>query len=538
MGKRQHQSDKMYVTSKEWNEFYGGHKKTKQNSEFRRLPYDCCSISLQPVETPYCSRKGHMFEQASIMPWLLRYKTNPITGKKMKLADLVKLHLHKNDAGKYHCPVLFKTFNENSHIVAVATTGHVYSYEAVRELNIKTKNWKDLITDAKFTRDDLITVQDPTSLEKFNMQKFHHLKHNKKLPDEDLRDRKDPKYHLKSVNAETSQTLSELYSGYKGDEMLRGINEKAGASKNGTTKVDKYNTSNRSTGVVAASFTSTAATPQTRSEVLARDSDEVRYAYVKTKAYARLRTNMGDVNLELHADIAPKACENFIGLCKKGYYDNTSFHRLIKNFIIQGGDPTATGTGGESLWGGTFADELAWNLSHSERGVLSMANSGADTNKSQFFITFRSCPHLDRKHTIFGKVVGGMATLSEFEKVAVDKKTQRPNQRVYIREATVFVDPFVEADEKLAEMRRQDAEDEKNSALEGERKKREEKKMTVYRQGVGQFVKLAPKQGGDADVAATAASAAASSGSSSMMVREPVVKQQKKKKNFSDFSGW
>jgi len=185
------------------------------------------------------------------------------------------------------------------------------------------------------------------------------------------------------------------------------LRDVAGSSKSVHVKVDKYNKTNHTTGMVAASFTSTVQTPRTKSEVAARDNDEVRYSYVKKKGYVSLTTNMGKLNLELHCDIVPKTCENFIGLCKKDYYKGTKFHRLIKNFMVQGGDPTGTGTGGESLWGGTFKDEFAFNLGHGERGVLSMANSGTDTNKSQFFITFRSCPHLNRKHTVFGKVAAG-----------------------------------------------------------------------------------------------------------------------------------
>ncbi|GBO31436.1 Peptidyl-prolyl cis-trans isomerase-like 2, partial [Araneus ventricosus] len=119
--------------------------------------------------------------------------------------------------------------------------------------------------------------------------------------------------------------------------------------------------------------------------------------------------------------MTPKTCENFIKLSKSGYYENTIFHRSIKNFMIQGGDPTGTGSGGESAWKKLFKDEFKPNLSHQGRGILSMANSGPNTNKSQFFITFRSCQHLDKKHSIFGRVVGGLDTLSKMEKIETDK---------------------------------------------------------------------------------------------------------------------
>ena len=482
MGKRQHQSDKMYITGKEWAAYYGGHKKTVSNSDFRRLPFFCCSISLQPVENPMATKEGHVFDLLNIVPWLKKYGTNPITGKKIDAKSLIKIIFHKNADGKYHCPVLFKVFNENSHIVAIANTGNVFSYDAVEQLNIKAKNWKELLTDKPFSRNDIITIQDPKNLDKFNLQKFYHLKHNQKLPDADLKARADPRYYIKSLNAETSQTLDELKREYKGDETLR-------VKPKQTVKVDKFNASNHSTGMVAASFTSTARAPQVEHEVEAKDIDQVRYEYVKKKGYVRLITNLGDLNLELHCDIVPKTCENFVQLCKKGYYDGTVFHRLIRNFMIQGGDPTGTGRGGQSFWGTPFEDEFRFNLSHSERGILSMANSGKDSNKSQFFITFRSCKHLDRKHTVFGKLVGGMSTLTRMEEIETDRKMDSPKQTIEIEKAIVFVDPYEEADEHLAQLRKDEIEAKQKEEEERQNQERAKIKPKVYRNGVGKYIK-------------------------------------------------
>ncbi len=117
-----------------------------------------------------------------------------------------------------------------------------------------------------------------------------------------------------------------------------------------------------------------------------------------------LETNVGNLELNLRPDIAPKTCENFIGLVNKGYYNNIIFHRIIKDFMIQGGDPTGTGRGGESLWGGKFKDEFSDAVSFSKPGVLAMANAGPNTNGSQFFITTASTQWLHKKHTIFGEI--------------------------------------------------------------------------------------------------------------------------------------
>jgi cyclophilin family peptidyl-prolyl cis-trans isomerase len=120
---------------------------------------------------------------------------------------------------------------------------------------------------------------------------------------------------------------------------------------------------------------------------------------------ARLKTAKGDIVVELHADRAPLTVENFVNLSRAGFYDGTTFHRVIRGFMAQGGDPTGTGRGGP---GYQFGDEFHSSLRHDGPGVLSMANAGPDTNGSQFFITYAATPHLDGKHSVFGRVIEGM----------------------------------------------------------------------------------------------------------------------------------
>ncbi|RMF99109.1 MAG: peptidylprolyl isomerase [Gammaproteobacteria bacterium] len=117
-----------------------------------------------------------------------------------------------------------------------------------------------------------------------------------------------------------------------------------------------------------------------------------------------ISTDKGDIELELMPEHAPLTVNNFVFLAQAGFYDGTSFHRVIANFMIQGGDPTGTGRGGP---GYRFADELDGNPLRHERGVISMANAGPDTNGSQFFITHGPQPHLDGRHTVFGRVTRG-----------------------------------------------------------------------------------------------------------------------------------
>ena len=125
-----------------------------------------------------------------------------------------------------------------------------------------------------------------------------------------------------------------------------------------------------------------------------------------SKSYtATFKTQRGDITVELYADRAPLTVENFVNLARAGFYDGTTFHRVINGFMAQGGDPTGTGTGGP---GYQFADEFHPSLRHDSPGILSMANAGAGTNGSQFFITHGPTPHLDNRHSVFGKVTGGM----------------------------------------------------------------------------------------------------------------------------------
>ncbi|KAM6339515.1 RING-type E3 ubiquitin-protein ligase PPIL2 isoform 5-T6 [Alca torda] len=588
MGKRQHQKDKMYITCAEYTQFYGGKKADLPRTNFRRLSFDHCSLSLQPFEYPVCTPDGTVFDILSIVPWIKKYGTNPITGEKLDAKSLIKLNFAKNSEapcgngfpsalgdeqkqswtpscgcvwgqrasaacsaiskravgasspvcgseqslswslpwfgfsdGKYHCPVLFTVFTNNSHIVAIKTTGNVFAYEAVEQLNIKPKSYKDLLTDEPFTRQDIVTLQDPTNLDKFNVSNFFHVKNNIKVIDPDEEKAKlDPSYYLKNTNTETRETLLELYKEFKGDDILAAT-MKAPEKK----KVDKLNAAHYSTGAVSASFTSTAMVPETTHEAAAIEEDVVRYKYVKKKGYVRLHTNKGDLNLELHCDMTPRTCENFIKLCKKNYYDGTIFHRSIRNFVIQGGDPTGTGTGGESYWGKPFKDEFKPNLSHTGRGVLSMANSGPNTNKSQFFITFRSCAYLDKKHTVFGRVVGGFETLTAMENVESDPKTDRPKEEIRIETTTVFVDPYEEADAQVAAEREKVRLEEEAAKTKAEvvPPKKEVQTPKTYRQGIGKYINMAAAKRSVEDDGPSTSTAA---------------KKEKKSAGFGDFSSW
>lgn len=147
-----------------------------------------------------------------------------------------------------------------------------------------------------------------------------------------------------------------------------------------------------------------------------------------------LETNQGNIELELFPDIAPKAVKNFVELSKKGYYNGVIFHRVIKNFMIQGGDPTGTGRGGKSIYGKEFVNEYKPNVVFDKAGLLAMANRGPNTNGSQFFITTVPTPFLNGGYTIFGKVVNGFSTVKKIENTKT-ARGDRPIENQVIKKA-------------------------------------------------------------------------------------------------------
>lgn len=149
-----------------------------------------------------------------------------------------------------------------------------------------------------------------------------------------------------------------------------------------------------------------------------------------------LETNKGNIEIKLMPSVAPKACENFTKLAEKGYYNGIIFHRVIKDFMIQGGDPTGTGMGGKSVWGKAFEDEVSPSVKFDKPGLLAMANAGPNTNGSQFFITTAATPWLNMKHTIFGEVTSGMDVVRAIENSETDS-ADKPVSEVKIIKAYI-----------------------------------------------------------------------------------------------------
>eukprot|EP01138_Halocafeteria_seosinensis_P016142 gb/GECG01016471.1/.p1 GENE.gb/GECG01016471.1/~~gb/GECG01016471.1/.p1 ORF type:complete len:534 (+),score=84.49 gb/GECG01016471.1/:1-1602(+) len=533
MGKDQHSKDRLFITSTEWKELYGGKDARKDKKQtFKPLPFDCCALTLSPFKNPVCTPDGVVFDFTSIVPYIKKHKQCPVTGKKLLGKDLIRLNMYKNEDGEWYCPVTYKAFNNHSHIVAIRPTGNVYSYDAVHQLCLKPKSYKDLLTDEPFNgKEDIITIQNPNDEEMVKRRDITRFRHQSKEDDAG----KTPTVKMNTTAKRVLEDVSSTAEERKREAESVGVRGSVSPVKRRRHDMasEVGDLSERSTtGEVSGSFTSSSVDPTTHQRLEDIPEERIledwwrKIRSRKEKGYARIVTNLGNINVELHCDIVPRTCENFIGLCRRGYYKNTVFHRSIRNFMIQGGDPEGTGEGGESIWGEPFRDEFDSRLTHSGRGVLSMANSGKNTNTSQFFITFKSCPPLDNKHTIFGRVVGGMQTLSAMENVPTNKK-EKPKEEIKILDTIIYNDPF-----------------------ENEKKEREEHKAAKEQE---EKRKAALQRIDAAEKGSSAASSAATSGSSvgryldaSKQNRlqdipskpEANVPNKPKRTGFGDFSSW
>mmetsp|Transcript_63118 Transcript_63118/g.126508 ORF Transcript_63118/g.126508 Transcript_63118/m.126508 type:complete len:543 (+) Transcript_63118:31-1659(+) len=458
MGKNQHSKDLLHLRPTEWAQDGRGFK-DRGRSPFAKLPLHCCFLSLQPFENPVGTRDGAIFEVKHIIAYIKRFGTNPVTGGKLEVSELVPMNFHRNNEGKFQCPVTFKVFTNHSHVVANMASGHVYSFEAVEQLNRKTKNFTDLITSKPFKWSDIVTIQDP-NVGTREVDKFHFMQIGQQdevirtITHKESEASKEEKKEKLRKNAALERIFEEKQRLADEKAQLEAEKEPAPgpeAIKDAEPQAARKTHDRYTSGEVAESFTSTATPLRTQNELRKQTEEEdIQDLYdavrkKKLKGYVRLVTSEGMLNLELHCDIVPRTTDNFLRLCEKDYYDNTTFHRLIRNFMMQGGDPDGTGRGGESAFEGgrAFKDEFDSRLVHQGPGVVSMANNGKNTNRSQFFVSLKSCQHLDNKHSVFGRVVGGLKLLEVFNNWETEEK-DKPKKEIKLIRTEVFKNPFKE----------------------------------------------------------------------------------------------
>ena len=450
MGRKKNNRDKLFQTYQElcdkWSE-----DKINVDNNVKYLPFNYCSISLTPFNDAVCDEKGNIFENKYIIPYIAKFHKNPISGNNMTVKDLIHLNIKRGNNGDLLCPISLKELNYNMKIIAIKETGNVYSYDVYKKLNKDISNYKDLLTDIPFKKENVILLNDPNN--KKLIPSFNYIKHKDevvfmtKLVNEtedhekvkeinlpsnyeeiienyEKDNSKDKQRRLEVIdiinNKESisfvdslNKQVKEEYGNYlkiekEIEELLyenklpmNEIKSKINISSNcflyhlkQNENWKKYFHNNKSrilsNGKMALSLTSTQMELNTISSQLIPNDDELRTIYynivksLQKKAFVKLSTNLGDLNLEIFCNYAPMASENFIELCSKGLYNNNKFHRLIRNFIIQGGDIKEN-----NIFGHNFKDEFNNKYSHNQKGILSMANSGSNTNNTQFFFYFR-----------------------------------------------------------------------------------------------------------------------------------------------------
>ncbi|KAG7532068.1 hypothetical protein FFLO_03876 [Filobasidium floriforme] len=569
MGKHKH--NRLYVTHDEHAAGLSSGSVGKQaptgTGGFQRLPFDCCALSLQPFKNPVAAigegNRADVFDLLNIVPYIRKYGTNPATGTPLTTNELVKLNFFKNAEGSYHDPITYKPLSQHTHIVFLKTTGNVYDMSSLHMLAIKTKTFRDLIDESPFTKSDVVTIQDPENLGARDLSSYDYVKSDKRVEETDRAS--DP---LRGINVDAAggagKVLRMVAQKSKAAEDLA----KATSSEANKTpeeglvairpKAQKaYNASNFTNGQASASFTSTSLAPAAKNETAMFDEEEYMFdemskvtkekERIQYKGYATIRTNLGNLNVELHGDRAPKTVYNWIKLAQQGKYDDVVFHRLIPGFMIQGGDPTGTGRGGSSFWGNNFRDEhdLKGAYKHSERGVLSMANRGPNTNGSQFFFTFRPTPHLDGKHTVFGKLVDddSLQVLSLLETQPVAKKGDAPAEEIKILGIVIVQDPFQTYQDRLnAKISRQDQSEDALALRAAKKAAREADRTTWLGTDLGEKGKRKLEDDGDAAVGKYLASKKqkppAPSVTNNYDFGGASAKKPKKLGSFGDFSGW
>ena len=379
MGRNQHSKDRMFVTATEHARDGGGYKKKREGKLEGSLPFECCALSLLPFESPCCARDGVLFDALQLLPFVKERGKSPVTGASLRVKDVLRLHMAKNGDGHWHCPVTCKAFNNFTKVVAVATTGNVFSYEAVRELCLKRGQLADLLDGTPFAKADLVMIHDPEDAAlcaRRDLANFAHLREEREKRDAQLATSR-PEDHIRTSDSSRA-VLDEAKRNVAAAEEARSAKEAAKRLADadpdlprnrglteaflrvralGATTDEILKGSKLTSGATSGSFTSSALSVETSARLRDATEDELKTARwkrlrgLRKKGYAQLRTSHGNLNVEIHADMVPRAAENFLGLCAKGYYDGSPFHRVVRHFVAQAGDPTGAGTGGESLWG-------------------------------------------------------------------------------------------------------------------------------------------------------------------------------------------
>ena len=550
------QKDKQYLSSRESRDIQsiragraGG--LTVKN----KLPFTHCALSLQPYKVPVCNADGVLFDKDSLFEFVWKHKKDPVSGKAMNVTEIIKIVMEASASDDnertWICPLTVKKLSDNLKIVAILTKrrteAYVYSYQAYREF---IKAGTHPTTGEPFDKQkDVLIINNPDSDDESfhknrDIRNFYHIQHARELKAAEGNNDQD--------NIRKSMTASRVFQKLEAKKRAREGNDDNTRTKlSKTMPIHPYNlqgtilakdvtgveynndqgaASLTSTGVNLAHQTERAATSE---EILQALFDCVKMRFKGEKAYVELTlevqhavgtgTSTMTLALEVHCDICPRTCLNFLTLCE-GAYVGSSFHRLIPKFMMQGGKSLDEASD-TSIWGKPFPDEIDKRLTHSGPGVLSMANAGKNSNQRQFYITFASCPHLDRKHTVFGKLVGDdcISQLKRLEQIPTSK-TNEPEQSIRITRTRILGETPLDKAKKLEEARlRAVLEKREANSRKTSTKVTRGPKVSEARGEVGQYLKAKLQ-------------AAAAKNNEDVGVRR--LPPPPKKTKFGDFSGW
>jgi peptidyl-prolyl cis-trans isomerase-like 2 len=523
-----------------------------------------------PFTTPVCTRhNGIVFDKKSIETFLEENRnTDPVTGNPLLPSDLVQLQMDQDEEGRWQCPILTKPFANHTKIVAIVqppnnnnntVVANVYSYEAYQELNIKPNNYHDLISGAKFhKRNDVLILNNPEDAQlqqRRDINTFYHIQNQRQLLEQAEKTSGNNTNIRHSVTAtrildkynkqqkDPSATDKKRSSASQDSDLLKDLKE----GKRLKVFSDDVTGVKFTAGKASGSLTSTAVEVTHNNDAREATQEEILKALCVTlrrlskKAYVRLETNKGRMLLEIHCDMVPQTAINFIKLCEAKKYNGSKFHRLIPNFMIQGGKPSKDNgddDDDESFWGGSFKDEFHDKLKHDAPGILSMANAGAHTNKRQFFLTFQPCEHLNKKHSVFGVVIEGLEVLKEMAKIPTDKK-HRPTENVIIQDTVIVDNPVEEAEaleRKRIEARAKARSDVAvNNTDKAKLTTRAQQLPTQAKSHIGRYL---PKTAAAGPVATPTSDGADTELLQAKPAAKPKVGQTKPKMKFGNFSGW
>ena len=481
MGKHRHSKDRLFITASEHKTEWGG-KKDPSQCPIPKLAFNYCPLSLQPFKDPVCTPNGICFDIVNIVPFVKKYGKNPVDGTPLKLDDLIKLTFYKDAEGNYICPVSSKVLTESSKIVAIKTSGVVYSAGTVEELNKKPKFFFDLMTNKKFAPSDIIVIQDPMNWSNRLINDFDYIK-----KDLDFNLVEDPEekglanIQLSSLGKRVLSQVEEKRRALEEEELM-----KKALIKKKKKPVDleellpvtefleerkernDWRHERHQTGKMATSVTSTYVNLETGDEkrglsdieILMIIWNEIKSLHLKT--HIQLQTNLGEFNAELHSDHAVRTVYSFLDLVYKGSMSGMKFKRLLPGEILYMENSASRELKFDTV-------DKSEKMLHDKPGLFTIDTLGGLNTMG---ITMDRAPQLNNTHSMFGEILSGLDLLSLIDMAG--EENGYPNKVLEINQIKVLQDPYRETCRKYR--KRLFGFDEK---AEKERKKKEENEIKI-----------------------------------------------------------